>query len=288
MDEIASLTGVDRARVEYRLQMESLELGWNVKRDAERFKVHPHRFDERMAALYLEGDGFIYETLTFWKRPYRQNWTMLALDRIRKLQVERPHVLLVGDGAGNDSLYLSSQGICVDYYDLPGSQTFNFAVQRFKRRGAGIKIIADREKIPANRYDAVISFEVLEHVPDPQAELDSISGFLRPGGIALITEAFSGITPELPTHLESNLRYVGQLPFMCAEVGLSFSWHGPGWKPWEFIKQPTSKLLLWTNPLIWKFVIFCRYRRLWNLLHVPGKLGSPHKLSNRGRSRPEH
>jgi SAM-dependent methyltransferase len=267
VNEIATLTGADRSNVEYRLHMESLQLGWNVSRDAERFQISPHRFDERMAALYREGDGFIYETIAFWMRPYRRAWTILALERIRRLDVTKPRVLLLGDGSGNDALYLCRNGISVDYCDFPGSRTFDFAVKRFDYHKARVNVMSDRGALRTEGYDAVLSFEVLEHLPDPLAELRSIASYLRPGGIALITEGFKGVSPNLPTHLESNLRYVGRVPLMCADVGLRFTWHGPGWKPWEFVKQPVSKLRLFFDLRILKSIIFYQYPRLWNVLH---------------------
>jgi SAM-dependent methyltransferase len=267
VSEIVALTGADRSNVERRLQMELAQLGWNVSRDAERFQISPHRFDEHMATLYREGDGFIYETLAFWMRPYRQAWTVLALDRIRRLNVANPRVLLLGDGSGSDALYLSRNGVSVDYCDFPGSRTFDFAVKRFDYHKATVNVMRDRAALEMGSYDAVLSFEVLEHLPDPMAELRSIAFYLRPGGIALITEAFSGVIPNLPTHLESNLRFVGRVPLMCADVGLRFTWHGPGWKPWEFVKQPTSKLRLCFDLRVLKSIIFYQYPKLWNVLH---------------------
>lgn len=47
----------------------------------------------------------------------------------------------------------------------------------------------DGARIPTedNRWDAVVSFQVIEHVPDPSAYLREIHRVLKPGGEALIT-----------------------------------------------------------------------------------------------------
>lgn len=266
--EIAELTATDPSEVAYRFERELDSLGWNVSRDVERFGVTPHRFDDRMIALYRDGDGFIYETLAFWLRPYRQRWIELALERIRALGPDA-HVLMLGDGAGSDSLFLSRNGVSVDYCDFPGSRTFDFAVRRFQKHHAKVNVI-HRDQLGSG-YDAVISFEVLEHLPNPMAELRIISGCLRPHGIALVTEAFEGVKPSLPTHLSSNTRFAGKLPSMCAEVGLSLSWHGPDWKPWEFIKHPARRLRVALDPRALKFRLYQRHPHLWKIAKALGR-----------------
>jgi SAM-dependent methyltransferase len=50
------------------------------------------------------------------------------------------------------------------------------------RRGDAASLAADREE-----FDAVGSFDVLEHIPDDSAALRAITGALRPGGVLVVT-----------------------------------------------------------------------------------------------------
>lgn len=253
VEEIASCIDLPADEVRHRVWMEALDLGWNVLRDVEFFHVRPYVFDDRMLELYRQGDGFIFETMVFWSRPYRQKWTAHAIDRIRmyadrkQVPLSSLRVLMMGDGCGSDSLALAEHGIPVDYFDIPGSKTFEFAVRRFRKHGVldnGVSIVTRHEDCLKQIYDATLSFEVLEHLPDPQAAVQDMFRCLKQNGIALLTEAFGGVAPAFPTHLKSNLRFCGKLPLMCHRSGLLLTWAStdPAQKPLEFVKVAASDL----------------------------------------------
>jgi len=52
------------------------------------------------------------------------------------------------------------------------------------------------ERFGSDRFDVVIATEVLEHIDDWRAAVDSIKGVLRPGGVALVTTR----SPGFPYH----------------------------------------------------------------------------------------
>lgn len=246
-DEIQRFTDLPREDVEKRLWLEALMSGYNVVQQGKQAGITPHQFDEAMERLYKEGDGFIFETMAFWSSPLRMSWIFQALGRIQ-LHAERTgraigdlRLLIFGDGSGNDSLYLASNGLNIDYFDIPGSRTYEFASKRFEhygQLGKSIHLVTDYEECLKRQYDVLLSFEVLEHLTDPEKAIREWSGMLAPGGLALITESFAAVSGNLPTHLKSNLRFDGRTPFMFLKNGLRLTWYNqaPLFKPYEFTK----------------------------------------------------
>ena len=136
-------------------------------------------------------------------------------------------------------------GFQVDYFDFPGSKVYDFVTKRFKHYGVlenGINIITNYDACLAGDYDVIVSFEVLEHLPDPLKAIFDIRSMLKIGGIALITEAFADLTDNLPTHLESNRKFKGKTSFMFLKHGMVLSWYAPFFKPMEFTKQEEGSL----------------------------------------------
>lgn len=284
--EIVRFTDLPEAEVRERVRRENDELGWNVGRDCARFGVTPHRHDERMDELYLKGDGFIFESLCFWARPTRQKWIQSALERIERLvsRVLRPvRILMLGDGTANDALYLVSRGHAVDWFEVPGSVSYDFAARRLGAHGLlgnGVTLLSSYASVLAARYDVVVCFEVLEHLPDPKTAIRDIGRILDPGGIALVTEAFRSLDRHLLTHLASNGRFAGRTPFLFLDQGLQLTWHArhPKFKPMEFTKSnPTAlaRLRLLADPSVLRALVKGQWLNRKNQRRLTNATSSP-------------
>jgi SAM-dependent methyltransferase len=142
---------------------------------------------------------------------------------------------MLGDGSGGDTILLAREfgsDLHLTYFDVPGSITFKCAMRRFARAEVKPEIITNYELIPKKKFDVLLSLEVLEHLPDPVRAAADMRLFLKPDGIALVTESFNGVKPQFPTHLASNFRFHGLQYLLFARQGfLPTYMHG---KPMEF------------------------------------------------------
>jgi 2-polyprenyl-3-methyl-5-hydroxy-6-metoxy-1,4-benzoquinol methylase len=254
VDELVNFTDLPRPEVEHRVWMQALGEG-TVIQEAKHFGVTPHQYDDKMEQLYKEGYGLIIETMVFWASHERQLWIEQAIERIRLYAQKnnRPlddlAILMLGDGTGNDSLELVRNNFKINYFDIPGSKTYEFATKRFAHYdliGDRVNLISDYNSCLTSQYDVVLSFEVLEHLTDPIAAIRDINLMLKTDGIAIITEAFSAVYDNFPTHLKSNLKFANQTPFIFLQNKMLLTWYSQKsfykFKPMEFVKQEKISL----------------------------------------------
>jgi len=248
IEDIAAWLGKPIEQVESIWVMEEQELGHCVRRDVEAFGVTPHVYDLAMERLYRDGEGFVFETLCYWNTTNRQSWTLRGLERLnrycnsRGIQPKDLRLLMLGDGSGSDTLFLAEHGYRPHYFDVPGSRTSSFARFRFRRTGRADKVttIERYEQLLGQSYDAVWSFDVLEHLPSLEAAIDDLGKMLAMNGVVMMTESCRYVRPDLPTHLSINRKYHGLIPALMRRAGLYIHWYAEGtdFRPVEYLRLP--------------------------------------------------
>jgi len=111
-----------------------------------------------------------------------------------------PAYLDYGSGIGSDALVFASKGFDVTLADV-SEPLLAFAKWRCERRGMKVQTIdLKRRQPPHGAYDAVVCFDVLEHVHRPLRTLDHINRSMRPGGLLFVHAPF-GEDPDRPMHV---------------------------------------------------------------------------------------
>lgn len=117
-------------------------------------------------------------------------WYRLVLEYAGNLEGKR--VLEVACGRGGFSRLMATRGANVCGADFSGA-ALEFAARKAGRKVSGAMhvdfIQADAQKLPfANEsFDAVVSCETIEHLPDPQAGLNQMARVCRSGGMLYLT-----------------------------------------------------------------------------------------------------
>lgn len=143
------------------------------------------------------------------------NWLALKINNeflARHLRIVTGHVIDLGCGTApykHDILGVADSYIGVDWKNTPHDQS-------------GIDIFADlsvRLPFDDNGADTVVSFQVLEHVPEPVHFLSECFRLLKPGGRILVTTPFMWQVHETPHDYYRYTRY--GLEYLLKKTGFS-------------------------------------------------------------------
>jgi 2-polyprenyl-3-methyl-5-hydroxy-6-metoxy-1,4-benzoquinol methylase len=143
--------------------------------DHERLMTHAHQLEHELAAVgdeqrfYRTSEAYLYDltafAMTATKRPY--------LEDLVRLVPAPARVLDYGCGIGSDGLLLLELGYRVEFADFANPST-RYLAWRLERRGLSAPIHdLDAGAVPSG-FDAAFAFDVIEHVDDPFALLESL------------------------------------------------------------------------------------------------------------------
>jgi SAM-dependent methyltransferase len=175
-------------------------------------------------AYYRATPHYLYE-LSYWEASRdKQAWYRVIRQAARTYGLRR--LLDYGGGVGGSVIQLRRHGIDCDYLDV-GGKTFEYAAWRFARRSWDVPmwdILAGR---PRGEYDAVMAWDVLEHIFDLEEALGQMAGLIRPGGWLLSKSTFA-VTDghHLHIHLARHARYADVREFNRLVSGSDFRFIG--------------------------------------------------------------
>ena len=105
-----------------------------------------------------------------------------------------------GHGVGSTAILFARYGFDLTLGDIAESYR-RFAQHRFQRRGLPARFVDLAKETPEpEAYDAVVSFDVIEHIPNPLPEIRKLWACLKPGGLMVLNIAF-GCDPQNPEHV---------------------------------------------------------------------------------------
>ena len=150
--------------------------------------------------FYEKTDHYLYELL-YWESCKSKFIEFKKLELfIKKYKIKK--ILDYGGGVGSLCIYLHNKGMKCDYLDVPG-RTSDFASWRFKKIGMGNKILFTGKNLPFQEYDLVTSYDVLEHVYNPEDSVEVISSLIAKNKYFICKCSFSGGG----LHLTKNEKY---------------------------------------------------------------------------------
>jgi dTDP-4-dehydrorhamnose reductase/SAM-dependent methyltransferase len=144
-------------------------------------------------------------------------------------------VLCLGDGVGTLTIKMKEAGFQAMYHDLMDSRTAAFALARFAMRFKDDTLACltagfDPGGPHITPFDAIVSLDYLEHVPNVEDWVRAIFAALKPGGLFCAQNAFaigSGPEGDMPMHLSVNDHWEQDWDPMLARVG--FVQEAPQW-----------------------------------------------------------
>ncbi len=146
--------------------------------------------------------------------PERTNSFIDMVERLKKIVGSQARVLDVGSGEGHFMSIAESRGLeCVGVE--PSSTLADYATTRVA--GEVKKGYYHKELFPPESFDAVTLVQVLEHLVDPGAALDTAYYHLRPGGVVMI-EVPSILAPHFLAY-----RLTGIQKFVKPPTGVIYS-----------------------------------------------------------------
>lgn len=163
--------------------------------------------------FYKVSKDYIFD-LTIWHVKKRYSFDMNLPMSIRERYPNAKKILDFGSGCGQNAIILAESGYNVSMADYEG-YTSEFAKFRAKKRGLNIKFY-DIEKLIDDKFDIILAFDVLGHVPDNEFEktVELLRSLKVDSGTILVTTSFgtqNGLYPMRYEESSEKLKLIEKL-----------------------------------------------------------------------------
>ena len=208
---------------------------------AEAWRAADPKGPDEVLEFYRSTDLYIWEQMQWHsslaRMPYWESMQRLVQDFPPD---EGSRVLDFGAGIGTDGLFLAMNGYDVTLVDVDGP-AFRFAYHRFERRGLSARFLESSSMLPRpdTTYDAVVSFDVFEHLTDPLEAARRLVSALRPTGVMVQTAGFVD-EGNHPCHIRNGLDRFSGGRWDIYLAGLSLKGIGTG----LFIKPVGARAII--------------------------------------------
>jgi len=218
LEDLATFAGMTREACLERLRSHAtaeLTKAWH--------QANPKTTQE-ILLFYRSTDLYVWELMQWHASPARRPyWEALETFATRFApNAGYRSVYDFGCGIGTDALFLAARGYEVTLVDV-GGPAFRFARHRFERRGIKARFLESDSPFPSpdRKYDAIVCFDVFEHLEDPLRAVRLLVRALRPRGILVQVGNFEDAGLH-PCHLSNGVRRFGGLRwhFHLAGLGL--------------------------------------------------------------------
>ncbi len=206
IEELIEFTGMSK---------EDVHNKWRIATQlvAKEYKEYMQEDHRNPKDFYKTNKNYIFD-LTSWHMSNRKTFDIDLIKNIKKEYPFAKKILDFGSGCGQNAIELANAGYDVSITDYD-SYTSRFARFRAKKRGLNIKFY-DVEMPIDDKFDIILAFDILEHVPDSEFEktIYLLKSLKRDGGKIITTVSFGtqgGIHPMHYDETDEKRKLIEQL-----------------------------------------------------------------------------
>jgi len=208
IDLIQKISGQSRHEVIEGLLLEEHDFPANVPKAFRESNAPLNLWTPELLTFYQNTNSFLFETFVWNRHPLKLGIRAWLASIIQSYSDQKLKILCYGDGLGFESAFLAGYGHDVTYQEV-SKPAIEIARQIFEMNDVTVTIETDPANITPESFDVIVCCDVLEHLPDPPAQVVEFETWLKPDGLLIINAPFFLVNDLFPTHLRSNLKYAG-------------------------------------------------------------------------------